>query len=86
LESPACRALAAVHSAHANDRAAERRLRIGYVSPDFCAHCQSLFTIPLLAHHDHTAFEIFCYASVKRPDDHTRRIAGYATSGARRAR
>ena len=63
---------------HVNDRSPERRLRIGYVSPDFREHCQSLFTIPLLAHHDHTAFEIFCYSSVKRPDDHTRRIAGYA--------
>jgi len=30
-----------------------------------------LFTIPLLSSHDHTAFEIFCYASVKRPDDLT---------------
>lgn len=55
-----------------------RRLKIGYVSPDFREHCQSLFTIPLLSRHDHAAFEIFCYASVKRPDEHTRRIAGYA--------
>jgi predicted O-linked N-acetylglucosamine transferase (SPINDLY family) len=54
-----------------------RRLKIGYVSPDFRDHCQSLFTIPLLSRHDHAAFEIFCYASIKRPDDHTRRIAGY---------
>ena len=63
---------------HANDRSPERRLRVGYVSPDFRDHCQSLFTIPLLAHHDHTALEIFCYASVARPDGYTRRIAGYA--------
>jgi protein O-GlcNAc transferase len=56
----------------------QRRLKIGYVSPDFRDHCQSLFTIPLLSHHNHAAFEIFCYASIKRPDDHTRRIAGYA--------
>jgi protein O-GlcNAc transferase len=55
-----------------------RRLKIGYVSPDFRDHCQSLFTIPLLSHHDHAAFEIFCYASIKRPDDHTRRISAYA--------
>jgi protein O-GlcNAc transferase len=55
-----------------------RRLKIGYVSPDFREHCQSLFTIPLLSRHDHAAFEIFCYASIKRPDDRTRRIAGYA--------
>ena len=55
-----------------------RRLKIGYVSPDFREHCQSLFTMPLLAHHDHAAFEIFCYSSVERPDEYTRRIAGYA--------
>lgn len=55
-----------------------RRLKIGYVSPDFRDHCQSLFTIPLLSRHDHAAFEIFCYASIKRPDAHTRRIADYA--------
>ena len=55
-----------------------RRLRIGYVSPDFRDHCQSLFTIPLLSQHDHESFEIICYSSVKRPDALTRRIAGYA--------
>jgi protein O-GlcNAc transferase len=55
-----------------------RRLKIGYVSPDFRDHCQSLFTVPLLSHHDHQAFEIHCYSSVKRPDELTRRIAGYA--------
>ena len=63
---------------HTNDADPERRLRIGYVSPDFCSHCQSLFTIPFLEHHDHAAFEIFCYASVERPDGHTRRIIGHA--------
>jgi len=55
-----------------------RRLRIGYVSPDFREHCQSLFTMPLLSHHDHRAFEIYCYSSVERPDDRTRRVAEYA--------
>jgi protein O-GlcNAc transferase len=61
-----------------NDLSADRRLRIGYVSPDFRDHCQSLFTIPLLSQHTRAGFEIFCYASVERPDDHTRRIAGLA--------
>ncbi len=61
-----------------NDRPPSRRLRIGYVSPDFRDHCQSLFTVPLLSNHDHQAFEIFCYSSVERPDAITRRIAGYA--------
>jgi len=55
-----------------------RRLRIGYVSPDFRDHCQSLFTIPLLSRHDHDSFHITCYSSVKRPDALTRRISGYA--------
>jgi predicted O-linked N-acetylglucosamine transferase (SPINDLY family) len=65
-------------SHHGNDPAPERRLRIGYVSPDFRDHCQSFFTIPLFAHHDHSQFEIHCYASVPMPDAITRRIAGYA--------
>jgi predicted O-linked N-acetylglucosamine transferase (SPINDLY family) len=63
---------------HANVGETRRRLKIGYVSPDFRDHCQSLFTIPLLSKHDHESFEITCYSSVKRPDALTRRIAGYA--------
>ncbi len=62
--------------AHDNDRTPGRRLRIGYVSPDFREHCQSLFTIPLLSHHDHHHFEIICYASVSRSDRVTLRIRG----------
>lgn len=65
-------------SSHACDPTQDRRLRIGYVSGDFRDHCQSLFTIPLLSNHDHGQFEIFCYSSVERPDEFTRRIAGYA--------
>lgn len=55
-----------------------RRLRIGYVSPDFRDHCQALFLTPLLSNHDHGAFEVFCYSTVKHPDDLTRKFAGYA--------
>jgi protein O-GlcNAc transferase len=60
--------------AHAHDRSPERRLRIGYVSPDFRRHVQRLFTIPVLSHHDHAAHEIVCYSSVKAPDKYTQRI------------
>ena len=63
---------------HTNVRDAHRRLRVGYVSPDFRRHCQSLFTTPLLAQHDHGQFEIYCYADVPRPDDFTQRIQQYA--------
>ena len=59
---------------HPHEQSPERRLRIGYVSPDFRRHVQRLFTIPVLAHHDHTAHEIVCYSSVKAPDAYTQRI------------
>jgi predicted O-linked N-acetylglucosamine transferase (SPINDLY family) len=51
-----------------------RRLRIGYVSPDFRSHCQALFMVPLLSRHNHAAFEIVCYASVAKPDAMTQHI------------
>ncbi|HEX5241627.1 MAG TPA: tetratricopeptide repeat protein [Tepidisphaeraceae bacterium] len=56
------------------DRSSGRRLRIGYASPDFRVHCQSLFTVPLLSHHDHEAFEIYCYSSVEQKDPLTARL------------
>jgi protein O-GlcNAc transferase len=65
---------------HTNDRSPDRRLRIGYVSPDFKDHCQSNFTIPLLSHHNHDQFEIFCYANVPRPDTFTDKIQGLANT------
>jgi predicted O-linked N-acetylglucosamine transferase (SPINDLY family) len=70
--------LPAAAQPRAPDLDPERRLKIGYVSPDFRLHCQSLFTLPLLSRHDHAAFEVFCYSSVKRADEYTRRIAAFA--------
>jgi len=61
-----------------NDRAPERRLRIGYVSPDFKEHAMSRFTIPLLRNHDHQRFEIFCYSSTDQPSEETAILRGYA--------
>ncbi|MEC5217718.1 protein O-GlcNAc transferase [Actimicrobium sp. GrIS 1.19] len=55
-----------------------RRLRIGYVSPDFREHCQSFFTVPLLSNHDRSQVEVVCYADLARPDDITARLQGYA--------
>jgi len=63
---------------HRNDRSALRRLRIGYVSPDFRDHCQALFTVPLFSRHDHEEFEIVCYSDVARPDRVTERLRSYA--------
>jgi predicted O-linked N-acetylglucosamine transferase (SPINDLY family) len=60
------------------DRSPGRRLRVGYVSPDFRRHSQSQFTIPLLSQHDHSQFEVFCYSNVAVPDEVTERIRSYA--------
>jgi predicted O-linked N-acetylglucosamine transferase (SPINDLY family) len=56
---------------HANDRDPNRRLRIGYVSPDFRRHPVGFFIRPLLVHHDRSAFEIHCYSNVEAPDELT---------------
>jgi len=66
----------AVVRPHTNDRDPDRRLRVGYVSPDFREHCQALFFVPLLEHHDRRAVEVFCYSFVASPDEWTRRIRG----------
>jgi predicted O-linked N-acetylglucosamine transferase (SPINDLY family) len=60
--------LAQGHPPHQNDRSTDRRLKIGYVSPDFRRHPAACFILPLLAHHDPRQAEVFCYSSVKRPD------------------
>jgi len=55
-----------------------RRLRIGYVSADFCRHSVSYFIEPLLRNHHRDHFEVYCYASVPNEDDVTERLSGLA--------
>jgi protein O-GlcNAc transferase len=59
---------------HLNDKNSERRLKIGYLSTEFREHVVGWNLLPLLGEHDHKKFEIFCYASVTRPDESTERI------------
>lgn len=61
-----------------NDPNPDRRLRVGYVSPDFREHAESFFTVPLLAHHNHETFEVFCYSNVRKADGITDQIRAYA--------
>lgn len=65
---------------HANDADASRRIRIGYVSPDFREHPVARFAIPLIEHHDRAAVEVFWYADVRRPDAITRDMTRAAAS------
>jgi predicted O-linked N-acetylglucosamine transferase (SPINDLY family) len=59
------------HISYPNDRDPNRRLKIGYVSPDFSEHPVGRFFLPLVVNHDHTNFEIFCYDDTRRPDSAT---------------
>ena len=52
----------------------KRRLRIGYVSPDFNDHAVGKFIEPVLAAHDTNKFEVFCYYNNSRVDDATKRM------------
>ena len=63
--------------AHVNDRSPNRRLRIGYFSPDFRGHPVGRFVFPLLAHHDKSQCEVFAYANVRVLDPITQRIRSY---------
>jgi protein O-GlcNAc transferase len=59
---------------HANDPRPERRLRIGYVSPDFRDHSVARFVLPILKEHDREQFEVFAYSNVTRSDTVTETI------------
>jgi protein O-GlcNAc transferase len=45
-----------------------KRLKIGYVSPDFYQHSVSFFFMPLLQNHDRNLVEVFCYSEVRFSD------------------
>ena len=47
-----------------NDRASERKLRVGYVSPDFRDHTVPHFVTAALEQHDRERFEVFRYSDV----------------------
>lgn len=59
---------------HTPRSSASRRLRIGYVSPDFRQHSVAFFIEPILDHHHRRAFEIFCYANQPISDSITHRL------------
>jgi protein O-GlcNAc transferase len=61
---------------HTNLPMPGRRLRIGYVSPDFRDHVVGRNLAPLFRHHDHRQFEIFCYSNVIDSDRLTRFFQG----------
>lgn len=63
--------LRASHRAHATDRAPDRMLRIGYVSPDFRDHSVASFIAPVLRHRNRETFSVVAYSNTFRDDQVT---------------
>ena len=64
----------AITATHANNPDLGRKLRVGYVSPDFRRHSVAFFVEPLFEAFDAGSFEVFCYSQVAQPDAVTRRL------------
>lgn len=62
----------------ANALTKERKLRIGYISPDFRRHSVAYFFDPLIRHHNRERFEIYCYSDASKPDAVTGRIKSFS--------
>ncbi len=63
---------------HQNDRESDRRLRIGYISPNFREHVVGRNLLPLLREHDHEQFEIYCYSNSRHEDALTAQFQSFA--------
>lgn len=63
---------------HANTCDPERRLKIGYISPDFRNHSVAHFIEPILEAHDKSKVEVFCYYNHSGQDAFTERIRSAA--------
>lgn len=52
----------------------QRRLRIGYVSPNLSRHSVGYFAEPVIRCHDRGQFDVFCYYNHELADDATERM------------
>jgi protein O-GlcNAc transferase len=62
------------------EHAAGKRLRLGFISPDFRSHSVAFFLMPFLEELDRSQFEVICYSDVQLPDAVTRRFEQLAHS------
>ena len=62
---------------HRNERTADRKLRIGYVSGDFRNHVVGFWTKHIVEGHNRDRFEIFCFAN-NREDEYTQHFKAAA--------
>ncbi len=72
------RPLSGLIQPHQNDRSPARRLRVGYVSPDFRKHPVGALFLPVISNHNRTELEVYCYSNVLKTDSMTARICPHA--------
>jgi protein O-GlcNAc transferase len=63
---------------HENDRAPDRRLRIGYVSGDLWNHAVGRNLLPMFQAHDHQSFEVYFYSNSREQDSITQAVRACA--------
>lgn len=61
---------------HGNSKNTNRRLKVGYISPDFHQHSVRHSLEPLLANHDRELMEVYAYAEISKEDMVTSRYKG----------
>lgn len=66
-----CREIGTPFSHWLVDKAPHRKLRIGYISPDFFQHSVSFFCHCLLEHHNPQQFDVVVYSNTSREDEKT---------------
>jgi len=69
-----CLPLAEFIKPHTNSLIPDRRLKIGYVSPDLRGHSVAFFIAPILAHHNAKQVEVFAYYNHHQADVITQKL------------
>jgi protein O-GlcNAc transferase len=57
-----------------NERNPDKKIRIGYISPDFRSHPVAHFIESVLTRHDRNSFDLYCYSDTADPDHITDRL------------
>jgi len=53
----------------------KRKIRLGFVSPDFCNHPVAYFMKPFFEHYDRSKFEVLAYSAMRKsPDSLTKKL------------
>ncbi len=63
---------------HSNSPDPERKIRIGFMSPDLREHSVAHFLMSIFENIDRSKYELVCYSGVMRPDEFTHRLAKFA--------